>query len=169
MAEYRVPYYSRLRYYRTMLEMTIDWWESKANGDVEEQGGAVKHGTEALFAASNLAHELKMLDEAIKDYQELPPCPACGEEQGWGPLVEFDPREMTDDGPLGTRTCERCGHREEFGEECGYVEKDEAEWELDRFPEVAYLWLERFGPAPRFFDEDDADDAKEERGETPGA
>jgi hypothetical protein len=169
MTESTVPYYRRLRYYRTMLEMAKDWWESKADDDVEEQGGVVKHGTEALFAASNLPHELQMLDEVIAEYLGLPPCPACGEELGWGPLVEFDPREMTDEGPLGTRTCERCGHREGFGEECGYGEKDEAEWELDRFPEVAYRWLERFGPAPRFFEEDDADDAQGERGETPGA
>jgi hypothetical protein len=166
MADYTIPYYRRLCYYRTMLEMTIDWWEAKAHDDVEEQGGVVKHGTEALFATSNLAHELKMLHEAIEDYQELPPCPACGEQLSWGPLVEFDPREMTDEGPLGTRTCEHCGYREEFGEDRGYGEKAQAEWELDRFPEVAYLWLERFGPAPRFFDEDDT---KEERGTTPGA
>jgi hypothetical protein len=59
-------------------------------------------------------------------------------------------------GPLGTRACERCGHREDFGEECGYGEKAEAEWELEQFPGVAYLWLDRFGPEPRFFDEDDA-------------
>ena len=69
--------------------------------------------------------------------------------------MEFDLREMTDEGPLGTRACERCGHRKECGEECGYGEKDEAEWELERFPEVAYRWLDGFGPEPRFFDEDD--------------
>ena len=155
MAEQQVPYYRRLRYYRTMLEMTLDWWGARAEDDIQEQDGAVERSTEALLAASNVTHELPMLEEALRDYEELPPCPACGVERAWGPLVEFDPREMTDEGPLGTRTCERCGHRAEFREEYGYGEKDEAEWELHRFPEVAYLWLDRFGPAPRFFDEDD--------------
>jgi hypothetical protein len=166
MAEHQVPYYSRLRYYRTMLEMTLDWWGAKVENDIEAQSGAARHATEALLAAGNLTHELQMLEEAIRDYETLPPCPACGEERSWGPLVEFDPREMTDEGPLGTRTCERCGHRVEFGEECGYGEQDQGEWELDRFPEVAYLWLERFGPAPRFFDDDDAAQGHDA---TPGA
>jgi hypothetical protein len=166
MAEYQVRYYSRLRYYHTMLEMTLDWWGSRAEHDIERQGGAVKRSTEALLAASNLTHELQMLEEALRDYEELPPCPACGEERAWGPLVEFDPREMTDEGPLGTRTCEGCGHCEEFGEEGGYGEKDEGEWELDRFPEVAYLWLDRFGPEPRFFDDDDTTEGPDA---TPGA
>jgi hypothetical protein len=156
MTKYQVRYYRRLRYYRTMLEMALDCSGSQAEDDIEDQGGAVEHATEALLAASNLTHELQMLAEAIRDYEALPPCPTCGEERAWGPLLEFDPREMTDEGPLGTRACERCGHREEFGEECGYGEKDEGEWELDRFPEVAYLWLDRFGPEPHFFDEDDA-------------
>lgn len=155
MAEQQIPYYSRLRYYRTMLEMTLDWWSARAENDIEEQGGAARHATAALLAASNLTHELHMLQEALRDYDELPPCPVCGAERAWGSLVEFDPREMTDEGPLGTRTCERCGQREEFGDEYGYGETDEGEWELERFPEVAYLWLDHFGPEPRFFGEDD--------------
>jgi hypothetical protein len=154
MSEYHPPYYDRLRYYRTMLEMAADWWGVEADREIEEQGGEPTKFTEPLLASSNLAHELKMLDESISDYEHLPPCPDCEAELAWGPLVEFDPREMLDEGPLGTRTCEQCGHREEFGEEYGYGEKPEDEWELERFPEVAYLWLKRFGPEPKFFDEE---------------
>src|SRR5262249_31531266 len=120
MAAHQVRYYSRLRYYRTMLEMTLDWWGAQAQDDIAERGGAVGRVTEGLLAASNLTHELQMREEAISDYEQLPPRPACGEERAWGPLVEFDPRELTDEGPLGTRTCERCGHCAEFGEEWGY-------------------------------------------------
>ena len=39
-------------------------------------------------------------------------------------------------------------------------------YELDRFPEVAYLWLEQFGPKPRFFDEDAVPEGPDA---TPGA
>jgi hypothetical protein len=166
MAESHIRYYDRLRYYRTMLEMALDWWGARAEDDSEAQGSAAPHASEALLAASNLTHELHMLQEAINEYEALPPCPTCGAERVWGPLVEFDPREMTEEGPLGTRQCESCGHRAEFGEECGYGEKDEGEWELDRFPEVAYLWLDRFGPPPRFFDEDAAPEGSDA---TPGA
>src|SRR4051794_38979870 len=127
MAEHMVPYYRRLRYYRTMLEMTADWWGAEAEQEIEQQGDKPTQATQALVAGSNLAHELKMLEESVEDYENLPPCPGCGAELAWGRLVEFDPREMLDEGPLGTRTCEHCGHRQEFGEEHGYGEKPEDE------------------------------------------
>ena len=77
MPEYTVPYYQRLRYYHTMLEMTADWWGAQAEQEIEQQGGKPTQTTQALLASSTLADELMMLEECIEDYESLPPARAA--------------------------------------------------------------------------------------------
>jgi hypothetical protein len=161
MSPYKVPYYNCLRYYRTMQEMELDWWYAEASQDLEAQSGQSVSPAHIMTAIYNLTHQLRMLDEAIEDYENLVPCRGCGADRAWGPLAEFTLEESPEGGPIGARTCESCGHREEFFEADGYGEEPEEEWELERFLEVVYAWLKRFSPALQLGEEDPKEDDAE--------